>query len=129
MGGFSGMKHTPQSRALVSSTVASPAAAAALPGRIRDAGIAASEEPDALLFMWTPALARVVVAFFTAVSRIFSRRSSPARKDSPARSLTMDRRLFGPVTPVLRTDSGAKQQAASQPKRGSVETTTSPLYA
>jgi hypothetical protein len=59
MGGFSGRKHTPQSRASVSSTVTSPAAAAPS-GCICDGGgdgIAGWEDPEPLLILWTPALA------------------------------------------------------------------------
>jgi hypothetical protein len=51
IGGFSGRKHTPQSRASVSSTVTPPSAAAALSGRTRDdgggGGVAASEDSRA----------------------------------------------------------------------------------
>jgi hypothetical protein len=66
IGGFNGGKHTPQSRASVSSTVTSPAAAAPS-GCIRDGGsggIAEWEDSEPLLVLWTPALARAAVAFF-----------------------------------------------------------------
>ena len=89
IGGFSGRKHTPQSRASVSSTVTSPAAAAPS-GGIRDGGGGGGwEDPEPFFVSWTPALARAVVALFRTATPSSRHGNSRTRNDSPARSLTM----------------------------------------